>query len=81
MQNKIIDAWTFIHALVGFNIGSVIKSRPVGYSLIIGYEVIESLFLVGTIFQEDEGIINIVSDIAFGIGSYELGKKYGDKNI
>ena len=81
MQNKIVDAWTFIHALVGFNIGSVIKSRPVGYSLIIGYEIIENLFIIGPVFQEDEGWINIISDIAFGLGAYELAKKYGEVNI
>lgn len=81
MQNKIIDAWTFIHALIGFNIGSITKSRSVGYSLIIGYEVIENLFLIGPIFKEDEGWINIISDVAFGIGAFELAKKYGNKKI
>ena len=81
MENKIIDPWTFIHTLVGFNIGSIIKSRPVGYSLIVGYEVIENLFLIGPIFQEDEGWLNILSDLAFGLGAYELGKKYGEVNI
>ena len=81
MENKIIDAWTFIHALVGFNIGSVIKSRPVGYSLIVGYEAIENLFLIGPIFQEDEGWLNIISDVLVGISFYELGKKFGNKKI
>jgi len=81
MENKIIDPWTFIHALVGFNIGSVLKSRPVGYSLIIGYEFIENLFLIGPIFQNEEGWLNIISDLVFGIGAYELGKKYGNKKI
>ncbi len=81
MQNKIIDGWTFIHSLVGFNIGCVLKSRSLGYFLIIGYETIENKYLVGPIFQEDEGMLNIISDIVFGIGSYELGRKYGDKKL
>ena len=81
MENKIIDPWTFIHALIGFNIGSVTKSRTVGYSLIVGYEVVENLFLVGPIFQNEEGWINIISDVAFGIGAFELARKYGDKKI
>lgn len=81
MQNKIIDPWTFIHALIGFNIGSVLKSRPVGYSLIIGYEAIENKYLIGNIFQEGEGWINIISDIAFGVGGFELARKYGNKKI
>ena len=81
MENKIIDPWTVIHALVGFNIGSITKSRPVGYSLIIGYEFIENLFLVGPIFQNEEGWLNIISDLVFGLGAYELGKKYGNKKI
>ena len=81
MQNKIFDAWTFIHSLVGFNIGSFIPSRSLGYLLIISYEAIENKYLIGTIFQEEEGMLNILSDIVFGLGFYELGKKYGDKKI
>ena len=80
MENKIIDPWTFIHALVGFNIGSLIKSRPFGYSLIIGYEVIEPL-LIPTVFENEEGWVNIFSDIAFGLGAFELARKYGNKRI
>ena len=80
MENKIIDPWTFIHALVGFNIGSLIKSRPLGYSLIIGYEVIEPL-LVPTVFENEEEWVNIFSDLAFGLGTFELGRKYGNKRI
>ncbi len=80
-NNKIIDWWTFIHALVGFNLGSILKSRLLGYSLIIGYEAIENKYLVGPIFQEDERWLNVISDIVFGIGAYELGRKYGKVNI
>jgi len=81
MENRIIDPWTVIHAVVGFNIGMLVKSRLLGYLLIIGYESIENKYLIGTIFQNEEGVLNILSDIAVGIGSYELGKKYGNKKI
>ena len=79
MENKIIDPWTFIHALVGFCLGPL--PRKYSYPIIIIYEVIENKYLIGTIFQEGEGSLNIVSDIVFGIGGYELGRKYGDKKI
>jgi len=80
-ENKIFDGWTVIHALVGFCAGFTIKSRPLGYSLIIGYEFIENKYLIGTIFETGEGLSNILSDIIVGIGSYEFGKKYGNKKI
>ena len=57
------------------------KSRPLAYSLIVGYEVIENKYLIGSIFQEDEGWANIILDLVVGIGAYELGKKYGQENI
>ncbi len=77
----ILDWWTPIHALVGFCVGSVVKSRPLGYSLIAGYEVIENKFLIGPVFINDEKWLNIISDIVVGVGFYELGKKYGNKKI
>ena len=80
MQTKIIDSWTIIHALTGFYIGTIIKSKPLGYSLIIGYEFIEPL-LVPAIFDESEGIQNIISDTIVGILSYEAGRKLKDKKI
>ncbi len=80
MQTKIIDNWTLIHALTGFYIGTIIKSRPLGYSLIIGYEVIEPLLVPG-VFEESEGILNIISDTVVGILTYESGRKLKDKKI
>ena len=80
-NTKIIDAWTFIHALVAFNIGSITKSRPLAYSLIVGYEAIENKYLDGTVFKDTEGMLNVLSDIVVGIGTYELGKKYGQVKI
>ena len=83
-NNKIIDWWTTIHFLGGFVIGSAIPKRKIGYSLILGYEVVENILMrseAGDIFKEDEGIINAISDSIVGILAYELGKKYGKKKI
>ena len=80
MQTKIIDSWTLIHVLTGFYLGTIIKSKPLGYSLIIGYEVIEPLLVPG-IFEEKEGILNIISDTIVGILSYEAGRKLKDKKV
>ena len=80
MQTKIIDNWTLIHAISGFYIGTIIKSRSLGYSLIIGYEFIEP-FLVPRVFDESEGILNIISDTVIGILTYEAGRKLKDKKI
>ncbi len=80
-NNKILDWWSFIHAVVGFNIGVLVKSRWIGYLLIIGYEGIENKYLIGPIFEEEEGFLNVLSDVVVGLGSYELGRKYGNKKI
>lgn len=83
-NNKIIDWWTIPHLLGGFVIGSAIHKRKIGYSLILGYEVIENILMrseAGDIFKEDEGPINIISDSIVGIIAFELGKKYGKRKI
>ena len=79
MENKIIDPWTVIHALVGFCLNPL--PRKYAYPLIIIYEVVENKYLVGPIFQDEEGNLNIISDLIAGIGFYELGKKYGDRKV
>ncbi len=80
-NNRILDWWSFIHAVVGFNVGTLVKSRGIGYLIIVGYEVIENKYLIGPIFEEQEGSLNVLSDIAVGLGAYELGRKYGNKKI
>jgi len=44
-NNKIIDVYTIKHFLIGFVIGSAFPKRKVGYSLIIGYEVVENILM------------------------------------
>lgn len=83
-NNKIIDWWTIPHLLGGFVIGSATPKRKIGYSLILGYEVVENILMrseAGDIFNEDEGPINAISDSIVGIIAFELGKKYGKKKI
>ena len=83
-NNKIIDFWTIPHFLVGSILGFNIPKREIGYSLIIGYEIVENLIirkLAGDFFKEYEGFVNVVSDIIVGIGAYELSKKYGKREI
>ncbi len=81
MERKIIDPWTIVHATVGLTIGSIVKSRLLGYVLIIGYEAIENKYLINGIFENEESGLNILSDIIVGIGAYEIGRKYKDKKI
>ncbi len=81
MERNVIDPWTVIHAVVGLNVGLLVKSRLLGYFLIIGYEAIENKYLIGPIFENQEGILNILSDIVVGLGTYEIGRKYGNKKI
>lgn len=84
VNNKIIDWWTIPHLLGGFVIGCAIPKREIGYGLILGYEVIENILMrsdLGSLFKEDEGLINAISDSIFGILAYELGKKYGKRKI
>ncbi len=83
-NNKIIDIYTIKHFLIGFVIGSAFPKRKVGYSLIIGYEVIENILMrtqFGHFFGEDEGPVNAISDTIVGIIAYELSKKYGSRKI
>lgn len=81
-NNKIIDWWTFIHFVVGFNLGKL--SRKISYPLIISYEIVENIIArktLGEFFKEFEGLINALSDTAVGLGAYELGRKYGQVKI
>ena len=83
-NNKIIDWWTTIHFLSGFVIGCAFPRRKVGYTLIIGWEIIENILMrseFGDFFKETEGPINAISDSVVGLLAYELGKKYGKREI
>jgi len=83
-NNKIIDRWTVQHFLGGFLLGHFFPKREVGYSLIIGYEIVENILMrsqFADFFKEIEGLTNAVADSVIGIVAYELNKKYGDKKI
>ena len=57
-------------------IGVFVKERKIAYSLIIGFEVIEKLFLEKVVFKEVEGVQNIFSDVVVGLLSYELARRF-----
>jgi len=75
-NNKLVDKWTAVHIATGLLIGSTIKERKIAYPIIIGFEIIEKLFLEEIIFKEIEGVNNIISDLLFGVGSFEIAREF-----
>ncbi len=74
-NNSIFDLWSLVHIGSGVILGLAKISRPYTYGLIIGYEFIENFVLrkqLESFFKEEEGDLNIISDVVVGIAGFEI---------
>ena len=75
-NNIPFDWWSVMH-FVG---GAMLKrtfglSKEQALKVVIGYEILENIIfrrLSGRLFGEDEGLVNAVSDIGFGMAGWSV---------
>jgi hypothetical protein len=70
------DVWTLVHVFIPLLIGVLLRRKWwwIGVGIVIGYELLENLLLIyvsSDFFGEE--LINIISDIIFGLGATLLG--------
>lgn len=69
-----IDGWTAVHSGTGFVVGLAGVGPVMWTATMIGFEVFEQT-LEARGRKGPESAINVLGDLAFGLGFYMLGRK------